>query len=270
MKHRLIGTILILGFCHFSFSQEIPYITGNYFSLGLAIPIVKYLDKGHTPNIYKSSSGLAVNLSLNKVTTNHFSKFSFNFTFSTLSNRDKRLIYSSLSDFINFHLSYQFATSVYRDFSTILYLGPKINLDFFGNNYQNLKSNNSFSFNNRIYLDANLVGQYRFSSVNYYANSDHSISLINYDIRSKWNTLLPFDGITPITSPIKLMKYGKIITFNKFLAIHHHIDLAYRDLKTKNFFDIAHNYQYSYNFNSPHPLYIGINNFELEAHLIYR
>jgi len=270
MKQRLIGLLLYFGIRTICFSQEIPYITGNYFSLGLAIPIVKYLDKGHAPNIYKSSNGMTVNLSLNKITSNYFSKFSFNFTFATLSNRNKMLIYSSLSDFVNFHLSYQFAKSVYRDFNTILYLGPKINLDFFGNNYQNLKSNNSFSFNNRIYLDANLVGQYRFSAVNYYANSDHSISLINYDIRSKWNTLLPFDGITPISSPLKLIKYGKIITFNKFLDIHHHFDLAYRDPKTKNYFDIAHNYQYSYNFNSPHPLYIGINNFGLEAHLIYR
>ena len=271
MKCKLLLTLFCFILSKSIFSQELPFINGNYFSFGIAFPITKFLDKGHSPNLYKGKGGLALNFAISNVSKNILSKFSIDFVLSELSNKNKQLIYSSNSDFTNIHLAYQYGFNILQKNSTNLFFGPKINLEFYGNNYFNLKSNNSFSYNNRIYLDANINGTFRLNdNANYFIRTDHSVSLVNFDTRSKWNTLLPFDGIVPNYSPKTILKNGRFVTFNKFLNFNHFIDISFRDNTTNNLFSLFHNYQYSYNFNSPHPLYIDKQLIGLNAHLIYR
>ena len=271
MKCKIFLTLFILIISISCFSQDLPYIHGNYITFGIAFPIVKYLDKGHSPNLYKGKGGLALNFAISHVSNNILSKFSIDFISSVLNNKSKQLIYSSNSDFFNIHLAYQYGINIFQKNSTLLFLGPKFNLEFNGNNYNNLKSNNSFSYNNRIYLDLNLNGEFRVNtSSKYFIRTDHSVSFVNFDTRSKWNTLLPFDGIVPSYSPLTTLKKGRFVSYNKFLSINHFIDISFRDNITNNLFNIFHGYQYSYNFNSPHPLYIDKQLIGLNANLIYR
>lgn len=273
MKSYLLAFCVLfwVGLC---FGQESDHFSfnGNYVTFGLSLPIVKYLDKGHSPNLYKGRSGLMITGSFFSATPQLRSKISFSYIFCSLSNRRKEIPYPSNSAYSNFVVKYSLGFRAYDEHNLGYYLGPSLLVGFANNQYENLKSNNAFAFEGKISLGLEGEGLFRLVAKpkQLVLTTNHNLSLLTWSCRPNWTTMMPFDGIQPKFSPLRLLSGGRLVTFNKFFDVQQQIGLLLRNENTRNFIGAQHQYYYSRNLSAPHNLYTGLQSIGLIGGLIYR
>ncbi len=273
MKYYLFALYLLFmsEWCPGQVSELFSF-NGNYLTVGVSFPFVKYLDKGYSPNLYKGKSGLMISVSLLHCTSNIQSRFSVTYVASTLQNRRKDISYSSKSSYDNFLMKYALGFLAYNSEHVIYYVGPSIAFGFSSNQYENLKSNNAYAYHGRISLGFEGSGFYSLFSrqEQVLLNSTHNLSLLTWSSRPSWTTMMPFEGIQPKFSPGRLLAAGKLLTLDRFIDFGQNIGLCYKDDVTRNFAGVQHQYDYTRNTAAPHHLYTGNQSIGVFGGLIYR